>query len=173
KFHEQDCVLCCQPNQHDQTDLCKYVVVKFTQNQSAVGAQNRYWHGQKYAERQRPSFVQCRQNQEDEEERHAEHHRLSAFRLLFLIGHVHPGIAEVGGKHVLCDCFHGSHCLSGTISGGRRTVDLNTSEHLEAVGVFRTRHSLDGHERSEWRHFAFGVADKEVVDLIGAISILR
>ena len=74
------------PIEHDQTDGGEDVVLKRARMQREIRAQNRDRRAEQHAERQRPAFIEGRENQEDEEQRETEDGpRWNAFlRLLFL-----------------------------------------------------------------------------------------
>src|ERR1700722_9670093 len=88
KLDDQNRILGSQPDEHDQPNLRidialhlhqvwrqKYALQEAAQKQNGEGAENRYQRAKQNAERQRPTFIERRQDQENEQKGQSENHR--------------------------------------------------------------------------------------------------
>ena len=73
KFDDEDCVLCRESNEHNETDRGENVVFKMPCMQCQVRAENRDGSAEQDAEGQGPTFIERGQDQEHEDQGEGEY----------------------------------------------------------------------------------------------------
>ena len=141
ELDDEDGILCRQADQHHQPDLRVDVIRHAAQRQAAVGAEHGERDAQQHRERHRPAFVQRRQHQEHENDRHARRSRRLCRRRAF------PGrwCRSTRSRSRPADCAPappwpaspGRSCSRGAA----RPVDGDGAEDVVALDVFGARTS--------------------------------
>ncbi len=124
KLHDQDRVLAGQPDEHEEPDLGKDVVVALGEPHAADGAQERHRDDEDDRERQRPALVLRREHEEDQQDAQREDEDGRIAGQLLLIGQVGPLIADPVRQHVVHDTFDRCLRLTGAVPRGWPTVDV-------------------------------------------------
>src|SRR6185295_16432002 len=144
-----------------------------TQPQNGEGAEYGDGRTQQNTERQRPAFVQGREDQENEEQRESKDHRrgYALLRLFLLERHSHVVIAHLRRHGLIEYLLEGLHGLRGAIARCGGAVELRGPVHVEAHGEFRTGTRFDLGQRGKRHHFTFVVPYVELPDVFGLGAI--
>src|ERR1700675_1631843 len=181
KFHDQNRVLRGQPDEHHQSDLRvdialylhhvgrqKNALQEAAQEQNGEGAENRYWRTKQNAKRQRPTFIERCQDQENEQKGKSENHRgRYAFTgLLFLKRH--PRVVETHfARHgLLEDFFQRRSGLICAITRRGAAIKLRRTVLVEAKQKFRAEARFHSDQRRERNILSFVVANVELADVL-------
>src|SRR5438093_12351835 len=169
KLDNEDGILGRQTNEHHQTNLRIHVVHHVPDEQGCEGAEDRDGGTEQDAERQRPTFVERREDQEYEQQREPENGRRgNAFLSFFLLErHAHIIVPHFGRHRLSEDVFEHLHCLRGTVSRRGRAVDLSAAIEVIAQRELRAGQGLDGGQRGERHGFAIPVAHVEQPEVSG------
>ena len=165
EFHDQDGVLCRQPDQHDESHLGQDVDVHAAEEQAADRGQQAHGHDQDHRQRQRPALILRRQHEEDEDHRSGEDEEAGAARQLLLIGELGPFEAESVGQGLGRQLLHGGQRLARRMAGCGRTLHLARGVEVVARQAIGAEPVLEGGDGSQRHHLALGIAGLVIGDL--------
>src|SRR5262249_56691515 len=116
------------------------------------GAEDRYRYCQQHRERQRPTLVERRQDQEDEYQRQGKRRPRRPRSLPLLIREIAPVIAHLGRKDFLRHLLERRHGLTGTVTWRGAANNLGGAGEIEAIGVFPAADGAPGEQRPRRNH---------------------
>src|SRR5262249_17667535 len=171
ELNDQDRVLRRQTDEHDQTDLGVHVQIVAPQYEAAEGAEDRHRYCQQHRERQRPTLVERRQDQEDEYQRQGKRRPRRPRSLPLLVREIAPVVAHLGRKDFLRHLLERRHGLTGTVTWRGAPDDLGGAVEIESVGVFRAADGARGEQRRERNHGAVVIPHKVILDVLVAPAL--
>src|SRR5204862_2577165 len=109
-------------------------------------AEQTHWDNENDRERQRPAFVKCRQEQEDEQNAERENVDCAVAGELLLQRDLRPVRRETGGQNLLREAIDGGEGVAGAGARGRLAAEVGGGEHVVASDLVGAAHFLDGRD---------------------------
>ena len=144
-----------------------------SQPKHTKGAKNRDRRTQQHAKRQRPAFIKCGENQENEQQRKPEDcgRRNTFAGFLFLKRNARVVETHLARHGLLENRFERIGCLFGAIAGRGAAVDLGGTKFVEAQSKFGTKARLDCSQGRKRDVLSLVVADIELPHVVGAGAV--
>ncbi len=172
KFHNEDRVLASQPNQHDQANLHKDVHRMVCEQHAADRAQQAQGHAQDDSQRQRPALVQCRQGQEDEDDRQSEDVKGGVAGADLHEHQLCPLRPHTGRQGLLRQCVGVGDSLSRRYAGGDHAGDRGCRVEVVARHQDRALDHADVGQRPERHHLPRCITHLEQMDVVRPRAVL-
>ena len=131
KFYDQNCVLRCQTDKSNQTDLHVNVVILTTQELGQEATKYCARYGQQYCQRNGPAFVQCSQAQEYENQGDDEDFYRAIACFDFVAALVYPFKSVAQRQSLFCTFFQSCHRLTSGVTRTRVTGNFNSASAIE------------------------------------------
>jgi len=117
EFDDQDRVLTSEPDEHNEPDLREDVVLHRAEPDTVDRAEQTHRDDKNDRERQRPTFVKRREQQENEQNAKRENVNRAVARESLLERYLRPLGREAAGQNLFSETFNGAECLATAAPG--------------------------------------------------------
>src|SRR5204862_2171954 len=112
-------------------------------------AEQTHWDNENDRERQRPAFVKCRQEQEDEQNAERENVDCAVAGELLLQRDLRPVRRETGGQSFFREAIDGREGVARAGAGRGLAAYVGGRKHIVASDLVGAAHFLDGRDGTE------------------------
>src|SRR5882757_6666568 len=149
EFDDQDRVLTSEPDEHNEADLREDVVLHRAEPNTVDRAEQTHRDDKNDRERQRPTFVKRREQQENEQNAKRENVNRAVARKFLLERYLRPLGREAGRQDLFSETFNGGKRLAAARAWCRLPAQVGRGKHVVARDLVGAAYLLHGRNRPE------------------------
>ena len=167
ELDDEDGVFAGEADEHDKADLREDVVLHRAQPDAADRAEQTHRDDEDDRERQRPAFVERREEKEDEENAERENVDRAVAGELLLQRDLGPFRGETRGQSFFRETFNGGERVTRACARRGLAAEVGGGKHVVARDLVGAAHFLHGRDGTERNNSAGSIARLEQADVIG------
>src|SRR5882757_999246 len=173
EFDDQDRVLTSEPDEHNEADLREDVVLHRAEPNTVDRAEQTHRDDKNDRERQRPTFVKRREQQENEQNAKRENVNRAVARKFLLERYLRPLGREAGRQDLFSETFNGGKRLAAARAWCRLPAEVGRGKHVVARDRVGAAYLLHRRNRPERNNSARVIARLQQANVVRTQTELR